>query len=609
MPVSVFTVNKELSSPSEHASEARALLVTFGEVCVVTCCIRSKTALQMTNCSCAWAHSCKRQRLEECGCCACAFRRTTLQEEGDFDAAKEALHQHIRHLVVAGQSEAAAALAHTFEAEVRSASQLWAAGCAAMDADFALLSGGGGAEGEEEGEAEEEQEAAWATACAAALPVGVLASVAQQAVARARAAHPPLNPHGCASGLFHLPCAKCQDKCHGDARSQRSGHARLRGAAQGGAEAEEEGDDGDEGAGGEGGEHEVCILEEKTFEQRQEERLAQAKRDQRYVELSSDDDDGGGGGGRSGGGSGRGGDGQPTGRAAVPPAATELTLPRHNVRAAAAGRAAAAAEARATAAGARVAAASAGSPAVASAAAARRLPVASSRQPSPLRSFFVEQQQAILDAAHAQQQASLRASERAAVAATAEAEAAEAAEAISVTISLAAGAPAATARRGALWRAAAAGSSDEQLDRLAAAEVAAGGCGAWWGRAAEEALVCSRRCALCGRSLGDLPPVAGVGYLLEVDAAGDVIASTHVTVGEATSLLAISPPCGHPLHQLCARTELRRLNMPEPAVDGAAVGGSGAVVDLGAASERATRPSGIALLWRCPHQGCSTQER
>ena len=568
----------------------------------------------------------KRQRLEECGCCACAFRRTTLQEEGDFDAAKEALHQHIRHLVVAGQSEAAAALTHTFEAEVRSASELWAAGCAAMDADFALLSGGGGAEGEEV-EEEEEEEAAWATACAAALPEGVLASVAQQAVARARAARPPLDPHGCASGLSHLPCAKCQNKCHGDARSQLWGHARLRGAAQGGAEAEEEGDDGVEGAGGEGGEHDVCILEEKTFEQRQEERLAQAKRDQRYVELSSDDDDGGGGGG--------GGDEQPTGRAAAPPAATEPTLPRHNARAAAAGRAATAAEARATAAGARVAAAS---PAVAFAAAARRLPVASSRQPPPpppppppplpLRSSFVQQQQAILDAAHAQQQASLHASERAAVAAAAEAEAAEAAEAISVTISLAAGAPAATARRAALWRAAAAGSPDEQLDRLAAAEVAAGGCGGWWGRAADEALMRSRRCALCGRSLGDLPPVAGVGYLLEVDAAGDVIASTSVTVGETTSLLAISPPCGHPLHQLCARAELRRLNMPEPAVgevavggsgpavggsgpavDGVAVRGSGAAADLDAASERAVRPNGIALLWRCPHEGCSTQER
>lgn len=129
------------------------------------------------------------------------------------------------------------------------------------------------------------------------------------------------------------------------------------------------------------------------------------------------------------------------------------------------------------------------------------------------------------------------------------------------------------------------------------------------------------RCALCGRSLGDLPPVAGVGYLLEVDAAGDVVASTHVTVGEATSLLAISPPCGHPLHQLCARAELRCLNMPEPAVDevavgssgpavdGVAVGSSGAAADLDAASERAVRPSGTALLWRCPHEGCSTQER
>ena len=137
----------------------------------------------MAQCNCAWAHSCKRQRLEECGCCACTFRRTTLQEDGDFGAAKENLHQHIRHLVVAGQSEAAAAFADTFEAEVRSASELWAAGCAAMDNDFALLSG------EEE---EEDEEAAWATACAAALPSGVLASVAQQAVAKART-----HPLGC----------------------------------------------------------------------------------------------------------------------------------------------------------------------------------------------------------------------------------------------------------------------------------------------------------------------------------------------------------------------------------------------------------------------------
>lgn len=66
----------------------------------------------------------KRQRLEECGCCACAFRITALQEEDDFDAAKEALHRHIRHLVVAGQTAAAAALAHTFEAEVCSTSEL-----------------------------------------------------------------------------------------------------------------------------------------------------------------------------------------------------------------------------------------------------------------------------------------------------------------------------------------------------------------------------------------------------------------------------------------------------------------------------------------------------
>ncbi len=81
------------------------------------------------------------------------------------------------------------------------------------------------------------------------------------------------------------------------------------------------------------------------------------------------------------------------------------------------------------------------------------------------------------------------------------------------------------------------------------------------------------------------------------------------TVGEATSLLAISPPCGHPLHQLCARVELRCLNMPEPAVDEVAVGSSGAAAGLDAASERAVRPNGIALLWRCPHEGCSTQER
>ena len=194
------------------------------------------------------------------------------------------------------------------------------------------------------------------------------------------------------------------------------------------------------------------------------------------------------------------------------------------------------------------------------------------------------------------------------MAAAAEAEAAKAAEAISVTIALAAGVPAARARRAALWRAAAARSSDEQLDRLAEAEVAAGGCGSWWGRAADEDLVRSQRCALCGRSLGDKPPVAGVEVedVLEVDEDGNVMASTHVTVGKATSLLAISPPCGHPLHQLCARAELRRLNLPEPAVDGAALGGSGAAADLDAASERAIRPSGIALLWRCPHEGCST---
>ena len=541
----------------------------------------------MTQCPCAWAHSCKRQRLEECGCCACTFRRTTLQEDGDFGAAKENLHQHIRHLVVAGQSEAAAAFADTFEAEVRSASELWAAGCTVMDADFARLSGSGGTEGEEE---EEDEEAAWATACAAALPSGVLASVAEQAVAKARTARPSLDPHGCASALSHLPCAKCQDKCN-----QRWGGARLRGAAQAREGGEAGGEEGGEEVG-EGGEHDVCILEEKTIEQRLEEKLAQAKRDQRYVELSSDEDDGGGGGSGGGG----------------PPAATEPTLPRHDARAAAAGRAAAAAEARAAAAAARVAAASGGPPAVAPAAAARRAPVASSRwPPPPPRSFFVEQQQALLDAAHAERQASLRAAERAAVAAAAEAEAAEAAEAISVTISLAAGAPAARARRAALWRAAAARSSDAQLDRLAEAEVAAGGCGSWWGRAADEDLVRSQRCALCGRNLGDKPPVAGVEVedVLEVDEAGNVMASTHVTVGKATSLLAISPPCGHPLHQLCARTQLRRLNLPEPAVDGVALGGSGAAADLDAASERAIRPSGIALLWRCPHEACSTHSQ
>ena len=72
----------------------------------------------------------------------------------------------------------------------------------------------------------------------------------------------------------------------------------------------------------------------------------------------------------------------------------------------------------------------------------------------------------------------MRAGERAATIAAAEAEAAEEAEAISVTISRAATAPAAAARRAAQWRAAAAGFSDEQLDRLAAAEVSAGGCGA-----------------------------------------------------------------------------------------------------------------------------------
>ena len=244
-----------------------------------------KSDHQMTQCPCAWAHSCKRQRLEECGCCACTFRRTTLQEDGDFGAAKENLHQHIRHLVVAGQSEAAAAFADTFEAEVRSASELWAAGCTVMDADFARLSGSGGTEGEEE---EEDEEAAWATACAAALPSGVLASVAEQAVAKARTARPSLDPHGCASALSHLPCAKCQDKCN-----QRWGGARLRGAAQAREGGEAGGEEGGEEVG-EGGEHDVCILEEKTIEQRLEEKLAQAKRDQRYVELSSDEDDGGG---------------------------------------------------------------------------------------------------------------------------------------------------------------------------------------------------------------------------------------------------------------------------------------------------------------------------
>ena len=49
------------------------------------------------------------------------------------------------------------------------------------------------------------------------------------------------------------------------------------------------------------------------------------------------------------------------------------------------------------------------------------------------------------------------------------------------------------------------------------------------------------RCALCGRSLGDLPPVAGVEYVVDVDAGGDVVASTHVAVGEASSLLARQP--------------------------------------------------------------------
>ena len=205
------------------------------------------------SCSCAWAHRCKRRRLDDRCCCACAFRRTTLSPDGDFDRAKEALRAHIHHLVEAGQSaEATSEAIPVFEAEIRSAAELWGAGCRTMDDDL-------------DDDEDEEEEAAWATECAAKFPPGRLATVAQQGVARARSARPPLDPSALASGLRHLPCAKCESARDGAGHEEHGlGQQEQPQPQQGGAE-----------------EDEVLITEEKNFEEQQHDKLQRAKQDSR----------------------------------------------------------------------------------------------------------------------------------------------------------------------------------------------------------------------------------------------------------------------------------------------------------------------------------------
>jgi len=502
-------------------------------------------------CTCAWAHHCKRKRKlgttvceDECTCCVCSFRRTTLCADGDFEVKKTALAAHLRHLVMTGQREdASREVAAVLAAEVRGASSLLGAGCRAIDDDMG----------------EDDEETEWAEAYVRQqLPPGPLATAATEAVAHAASSRP--DPIALVAGMSHLRCSACDSP----AAKRPKQHE---------VEPVDEGVNDDES--------DVLILREDTFEQQQEAKLAQAKQDDRYIELSSDEEE--------------------CDRAAAPPA-PRPTWQRHLIgqppspkapspRRGAAGsggsdgpRAAAARAAEARAAAAR-AAADAQAPAVAR------------PRPTP----FDLEQQLIQESIQAERMRAEREGER-------EREAAAAERQMAATMAAAAAAAAASAEAQQDWRAAAvARLPDPRLDALAAQAPAAGGCGSWWGRAAaEEMLGGDPTCALCSGPLDELPRVPGVEWVQDVDANGDIICCGTVAVGEMVSLLAVSPPCGHAVHQLCARSELRRLNARPPGTSGVASPGLPEAAQCGPAACLEEPPCGAALLWRCPRAGCPT---
>ena len=521
-----------------------------------------------TQCSCAWAHHCKRKRKlgttvceGECRCCVCSFRRTTLCADGDFEVKKAALAAHLRHLVVTGQrGDPSREVADVLAAEVRGASTLLGAGCRAIDDDMG----------------EDDEEAEWAEAFMRQLPAGPLATAATEAVAQVRdAASSCPDPIALVAGMRHLRCSACDSPA---AKQPRQDEVEP---------TEEEANH----------ESDILILQENTFEQQLEAKFAQAKQDNRYIELSSDEEECDG----------------------VAPPALKPTWQRHLIgqppspkvpspRRGPAGsggsdgaRAAAARAAEARAAAARVAADT-------------QAPPVARLRPTP----FDLEQELIHESIQAERVRAERERER-------ELEAAAAERAMEATLAAAAAAAAASAEAQRDWRAAVARWPDPRLDALAAQEPAAGGCGSWWGRAAVEGtLGGDKPCALCGGPLDELPGVPGVEWVQDVDANGDIVCCGMVAVGEVVSLLAISPPCGHAVHQPCARSELRRLNARPLGTSDAAGSGQPAAQcpaeecssssgrdacrdhgrDVAACLEE--RPCGAALLWHCPCTGCPT---
>lgn len=512
-------------------------------------------------CSCVWAHRCKLKRElgaptaceGECQCCVCSFRRSTLCADGDFDNQKKALAAHLRHLVMTGQRGDQTAASRILSAEVRVASGLLGAGCRAIDDDMG----------------EDEEESEWAEDYVSKLPPGLLAAAAVEAVARSRQADSlPPDPTTLLAGMQHLPCSACGPPAAKHPRRHEAG------PVEAGA------DDG----------HDVLIMQEKTFDQQQEAKLAQAKKDNRFVELSSDEEE----------------------YAAAP--APKPTWRRHLIGQAPSPKAPSPPRRGATGSGGyddpRAAAARAAearrATAARPAADARPPPVARPR-PNP----FDLEQQLIHASIQAEQDRAKREQER-------KEEEAAAETAMAATMAAAAAAAAASVEAKEDWRAAVARWSDSKLDALATQEPAAGGCGSWWGSAAaEETLGGSSQCALCGERLGELPGVPGVDWVSEVDANGDIVCCGTVAIGEVVSLLAVSPPCGHAVHQLCARSELRRLNARPGTSDVANSGtptaqvrcpggsvGSGGQDPAFIASFEGPPPYGAALLWRCPCEGC-----